>query len=328
MKQASATMETRRFSKIKSGENTEPRRFNWIKVWPWLFCAPFLIVYLVFTLYPTIYSFYLSLHEWNGFTARIFVGLQNYRNLLTVDLEFFHSLWVTLRIMIISIPGQIIIGLILAQLIFNLVRGKRFFQTVYFIPFIIAPAAVALMFRYVFEFERGYLNHLLVSIGLLQENVFWMQTRAYVQPILGIITVWRQMGYSMVILLAAMTAISVDLYDAAKVDGANGWHQFWYITIPQIRYMIIFLILTSIIGGFQMFEIPSLIYTGISQEATHIGGPGGEALTVMWKFFNDTFQTGMRLGYGAAISYLLFLAILLVSIVVRFITSRFEREDD
>jgi multiple sugar transport system permease protein/cellobiose transport system permease protein len=311
---------------VKGHPTVRKKAFKKQMIWPYAFCAPFIIFYLVFALYPTLYSFQISLYSWNGLSAKVFVGLENYRQLLFVDPEFFAALWNTVLIMIASIPGQIVAGLVLAQLIFNLAKGRRFFQTVYFIPYIIAPVALGIIFKYFFEWEQGYLNDILSRLGLMGEHVYWLQQKDYVQPIVGAINIWRSSGYSMVIFLAAMTAILVEIYDSAKVDGANAWQQFWHITIPQLKNMIVFLILTSIISGFQVYELPSMIYSGGNHEHSYIGGPGNMAYTIIWKFYENTFRSAMRLGYGAAISYSLFAIILVVSIGVRKITDRRERE--
>lgn len=309
-------------AKIKKGKLSKK-----LMIWPYVFCAPFIIFYIVFQLYPTIYSFQISLYNWNGFSDKIFVGFANYVRLLTIDPEFFPALMNTVLMMVASIPGQIIAGLVLAQLIFNLPKARRIFQTTFFLPYIIAPVALGLIFKYFFEWEQGYLNDVLSRVGVLKEHIYWLQRKEMVLPIIGSITIWRQSGYSMIIFLASMTAIPVEIYDAAKVDGANAWQQFWSITIPQLKNMIVFLILTSIISGFQVYELPSMIYAGGNHEATYIGGPGNAAYTIIWKFYENTFNSTMQLGYGAAISYSLFVIVLVVSVGVRIVTDRRDKED-
>lgn len=296
-----------------------------IKKWPYFFCSFFLLSFLLFNLYPTIYSFVLSLYDWNGFSDKTFLGLGNYIRLLTNDPEFWKCIWVTIKISLVSIPTSLVIGLLLAVVLFHLQYGKRLFQTIYFIPYIISPVAIAIMFRYFFAWEDGYLNSILSALGIISENVYWLQTKEYVQPIMVFVSVWRTAGYSMVILLAAMTAIPADIFEAARIDGANKWHTFWKITVPQLRPMVVFIATTSIINGFQFFEIPSLIYsaTGVS-DTGYIGGPGKSAYTIIWKFYNDTFRKTMQLGYGAAMSYALFVLILVVTIIVRVVLKKEE----
>lgn len=312
-------MKTRQLN--KRGANASIRKY------PYIFCSFFFIFYFLFSLYPTIYSFVLSLHKWNGIKPKEFVGFANYAKLLFNDREFWISLWVTIKVAALAIPGQIAIGLILAVLLFNLTRGKRFFQTIYFGPYIISSVALAIMFRYFFEWENGYLNNILMSIGWIKENIYWLQTEKYVHAILTFMNIWRSAGYSMVIFLAAMSSIPTDIYEAAKVDGANKWHTFWRITIPELKPMINFILITSIISGFQFFELPSMIYSPNTKvEGGSIGGPGRAAFTVMWKFYADTFQRSMDLGYGAAITYVLFVLILGITIIVKVTGSRKEKE--
>ena len=295
------------------------------KIWPYFFCSFFFIFYILFSLYPTLYSFYISLHDWNGIKPMKYIGFQNYVDLLTKDKEFWPSLWVTLRISLLAIVGQVCVGMVLAVILFNLRRAKRVYQTIFFAPYIISSVAIAIIMRYFFEWENGYLNAMLVRLGLITDHIYWLQTEKYVAPILTFVNIWRSAGYSMVIFLASMTAIPEDIYAAAKVDGANVWQTFWRITIPELKPMITFIVLTSIISGLQFFELPSMMYASATRvEGASLGGPNHAAFTVMWKFYADTFQRKMRLGYGAATTYVLFVLILVVTIVTNMFTGRKE----
>ena len=284
--------------------------------WPYFFVAPFVIGYLVFNLFPTLYSFYISLFDWNGISNMDWVGIKNYVTIFTKDALYWKSLWNTLAIMLISVPFQIIIGLLLAQFTFQLKssKGQRLTQTTIFMPYIISPVIIGVIFSYIFDWQMGYLNDILMRLGIMKEKIYWLQQPGNIKWIIGVMNVWRQSGYCMVIYLAAMTAISYEVIEAAKIDGANAVQTFLRVIVPQLRSITTFLILTSVINGLQLFEIPAKLYTGSGTAGTSIGGPGKAALTVIWKFYDNAFGSTMRLGYGAADLYVLFAIIVVLTI--------------
>lgn len=284
------------------------------KVWPYVFCAPFVIAYFAFNLFPTFYSFYISLFDWSGIGSKTFIGLKNYIQILTRDKLFYKSTYNTFIIMLTSIPIQLFLGLILAQIIFNLKKAQKFVQTISFLPYVIAPVAVGFIFGYIFDWQAGYINVLLQELGLIQEGIYWLNSPLYSRAIVAGMKVWKYCGYCMIIYTAGMTAIPVDIYEAAKVDGTSTLTTFFKITIPLLRNTTVFLITTSIIQGLQTFDEPVLLYSGWSLTPA-VGGPDNSVLTVVWKFYDDAFKTNMMLGYGAAVSYLLFVIIVVLSII-------------
>ncbi|MFC0214615.1 carbohydrate ABC transporter permease [Paenibacillus chartarius] len=292
---------------------TAPAGRSGVKVWPYLFALPFVVFYFTFHFYPVIYSFWLSLHDWNGIGAKTFIGLRNYVTLLTKDPLFYKSLYNTLIIMVMSVPAMLLLGMALAYLIFQLVKGRVFFQTVNFLPYITTPVAIGFIFSFMFDFQTGIVNNILLKLGLMSEGYHWLQDPTMAKVIIALMIVWRNLGYFMTIYLAGMTAIPQDIYEAARVDGSTGLHTFTRITLPLLQNITVFLIVTSIIGGLQLFDEPKLLYGGWT--GGNSGGPDNAALTVIWKFVNDSFITGTRFGYGSAIAYTLFVVIVLFSIV-------------
>lgn len=291
------------------------RRFNGNKVWPLIFCIPFLASYATFNLFPTIYSFYLSLFDWNGIGKKIFVGLGNYIELITDDPLFYKALGNTVIIMTMCIPVQIFLGLILAACIYNMRRIKTLLQSLLFLPYIVAPVAIGFIFSYMFDWQHGYINQILMALGVINEKIYWLQTPHLAKIIVALMSIWRQTGYCMVILVAGMAGIPEEVYDACKVDGAGVVTTFFRVTIPLLRNIIMFLVITSIISGLQMFDEPSMLYKSAGMGAQYIGGPEYTALTVIWKFYDNTFKTTMRMGYGASITYTLFVIIVALSLV-------------
>lgn len=284
--------------------------------WPYLFCLPFLAAYFAFSLFPMLYSLQLSFFDWNGISEKVFVGIQNYVNLFTKDPLFFISLKNTIILMAFSTPITVILGLAVAYLLFDISRGKRFYQTVNFFPYITTPVAIGFIFSYLFDWQSGYINKLLTAAGILDEPYFWLGDEVASKVIIVIMVVWRYLGYYMTIYLAAMTAMPMEVYEAAAVDGAGSFKIFTRITIPMLKNTTRFLIITSMIGGLQMFEEPKLLFSGWAALGNgQTGGPGYTALTVVWKFYNDAFNMNSRLGYGSAIAYTLFVIIMIFTVI-------------
>lgn len=277
--------------------------------WPIIFAIPFLTAYGLFMLFPMLYSFYLSLFEYNGIVEKHFVGLANYINLFTKDRLFLKALFNTVLIMLMSLPVNLILGLVIAYLLFSLTKGRRLFQVVNFLPYITTPVAIGFIFSYIFDWNSGILNGLLTHFGILEENYFWLQQPWSARLIVAIMIVWRNFGYCMIIYLSGMTAIDQDIYEAAAIDGAGKLKTFFAIVVPLLKNVSVFLLITAMIGGFQMFDEPVQLYSGWSAASRSVGGPDYSVLTMIWKFYDDSFGSSTRLGYGAAIAYTLFLII-------------------
>lgn len=230
--------------------------------WPYLFSLPFLGAYGLFMLFPMGYSFYLSLFDYNGIVEKHFVGLANYYNLFTRDKLFLKSLFNTVLIMFMSLPVNLILGLVIAYLLFQLAKGRRLFQVVNFLPYITTPVAIGFIFSYIFDWNSGILNSLLTHFGLLEENYFWLQHPWSARLIVAVMIVWRNFGYCMMIYLSGMTAIPQDVYEAAAIDGAGRVKTFLHIVVPLLKNVTVFLFITALIGGFQMFDEPVQLYSG------------------------------------------------------------------
>ncbi|HZG83714.1 sugar ABC transporter permease [Paenibacillus sp.] len=296
----------------KAAAPRAPRK-RW-NAWPYVFALPFVLAYAVFQLYPVAYSFFLSLHDWNGVGAKTYIGLKNYIDLFTRDPLFYKSLSNTVIIMLMSTPLTILLGVTLAYLTFHLAKGRQFFQTVNFLPYITTPVAIGFIFSFLFDWQTGTVNQLLVKSGIIAEGVYWLQGEWTSRMIIALMIIWRNLGYFMAIYLAGMTAIPQDVYEAAKMDGSSGLHTFRTITFPLLRNITVFLVVTSVIGGLQLFDEPKLLYGGWSG-SVQVGGPGNAALTVIWKFVDDSFISNTRFGYGSAIAYALFMIIIVFSIL-------------
>ncbi|WP_233531972.1 carbohydrate ABC transporter permease [Paenibacillus alkalitolerans] len=284
-----------------------------MKAWPYLFMAPFLLLYLAFQIYPILYSFVISFTSWDGIGEKQFIGLQNYVHVFSKDIFFWKSVGNTLLIMLMSTPATIVFGLLLAVFLFNLPRFKSFFQTVTFIPYITTPVAIGLIFALLFDWSAGVVNTALIRTGLLQEGINWLGEPLNARLVTSLMIIWKYTGYHMAIYLAGMSAIPSELYEAAKVDGSSPANTFFKITLPLLAPITMFLILTDLIGGFKMFDEPQLLFAGDGANMS-VGGPDRSVLTVVWHFYDVTFATS-RFGYGSAVAFSLFLIIMAFSAV-------------
>lgn len=278
--------------------------------WPTFFLAPFCICFLIFNLFPILYSFYMSTLDWNGYSEKTSVGLENYIAIFTRDTTFWTSLLNTIKIGSIGFPVAIFLGLIFAALISNLKSFKNLMQTVNFLPYITTPVAIGMIFTFIFEKHVGFLNRLIVAFG--GEAINFTGSPKWAPFVIAFMIIWKCTGYYMAMYLAGITSISDDVYEAATIDGATKFQTFLKITIPLLKPVTIFVIITSAIYAFQLFDEPNLLFT--NQSSSTVGGPGQSCLTMVWNFYNQAFGANPRLGYASALSCVLFVIIVIVSV--------------
>lgn len=280
----------------------------------YLFLSPYIVLYAAFGLMPILYSFYLSLMRWNGIGAKAFVGLDNYLFLFNSDSHFFKSIYNTLLLIVFSLPLQLAFGLVLAVLLYSRwVKWRAFFQLANFLPFIVAPVAIGLMFNILFDWQAGFINKVLIAVGWRDEGIDWLGEPWSARLVIIVMMCWKGFGYTMVFYLAALANISKDLYEAAEVDGASPLRMFWQITLPLLKPVTTFLVITGIIGGFQLMEEPMLLVKGFSMGVSVVGGADRCCLTTVWNMYDTAFGSNQRYGLGAAMAYGLTIIIAFVS---------------
>lgn len=279
--------------------------------WPIFFIAPFCIFFFVFNLFPILYSVYMSFLDWNGFGEKKFIAFDNYVNIFTKDTTFWSSLFNTIRIGIIGFPISIALGLVFAALLSRVVRGRRFLQTSNFLPYITTPVAIGMMFTFIFEQHVGFLNKIIVFFG--GDAINFIGSKFWAPIVIAFMIIWKDTGYFIVMYLAGITSISEDVYEAAEIDGANKIQIFFNITVPLLKHVTIFLVITSLIYAFQLFDEPNLLFT--NQSSSSVGGPGQSCLTMVWNFYNQAFGPNPRIGYASALSCVLFVIIVIVSLL-------------
>lgn len=281
------------------------------KVSPYLYVAPFFLVFAAFGLFPLAYTAYVSLTDRNLLDpASSFVGLANYTELLH-DSYFWNAVVNTLGIWVISTVPQLLLALGLAHFLNTRLRARTLFRMSVLLPQVTSLVAVALIFTQLFSRDYGLVNYVLTHLGL--DAVDWEAGRISSWIALSVMVIWRWAGYNALIYLAAMQSIPDELYEAAAIDGARPWRQFVHVTIPMIRPTIIFTVIISTIGGLQLFTEPYL-FQPIKNTAS--GGSGRQYQTVAMYLYEKAFGSAQfDFGYAAAIAWCLFLLIAVISLV-------------
>ena len=271
----------------------------------YFFILPGMLLFAVWVLYPLLYAFVMSFAEWNLIKPSEFVGLDNYARALG-DPLFWTALGNTLFYVVVTVPGQMVLGLGAALLLSGPLAGRDFFRTVFYLPVITSWVVVSLIFIYIFNSQAGLINYLLRDVlHIIQENINWLGEPSTARWAIASLGVWKGVGWTMVMFLAGLQAVDTTLYEAAAIDGANGWQSLRYVTLPLIRRTTLLILILLTIGAFQVF-ISVYIMTG--------GGPVHRTEVLLTYAYNNAFQN-LDLGYGAALSYLFAFMILALNVV-------------
>lgn len=285
-------------------------------LWAYAFLGPTFFFLLALIVYPILFAFWISLHDWSLIPRDFpFIGVQNYIKAFADDLTT-KSLKNTLIYTIGAVPVGMLLSLALA-LVMNIDRLplRTFFRAVYFVPVITSWVAVSFVWRWLFEPRWGLVNALLADVGIT--GIKWLASPVWALPAIMIVAIWKGLGYNMVIFLAGLQGIPRELREAATIDGANRWQSFWAITFPLLNPTIVFITVTAMIGSLQVFT-PAVIMTTVQGEA---GGPINSTRVMVYHIYSMAFRNN-QLGYGAALAFVLFALILLVTIVQLRLTQR------
>ncbi|MFJ3668642.1 carbohydrate ABC transporter permease [Streptomyces sp. NPDC090106] len=286
---------------------------------PYLAISPYYILFAVFGAFPVFFSLYLSFQDWDGIGSMRYVGLQQYKWLLD-DPVFWHSILNTFQIWFMSTVPMLFLALVIAFLLNSQVRHATAYRVAYFVPNITSMVAMTIVFGSVFA-QAGLANSLFKAVGL--GGVDWLTSSLGIKSAISLMIIWRWVGYNALIFLAGLQAIPTELFEAAKVDGANSRQTLFRVVVPQLRPVILFAVITSTINGLQIFTESQVLF--YSDDPGTTGGPGQEGMTIvlyLWqKAFNDH-----QFGYGAAIGWSLFALIALFAIVNWRLVSGNERD--
>lgn len=270
----------------------------------YLFLLPNMLGFLIFTVLAVIASAVISLTDWDLLSPPKFVGLANYQKLLTNDPLFHKVLLNTFVFTIASVPLAVVISLLLALALNQGIRGIALFRTAYFLPVITAMVVVALIWRWLYNPDFGVLNYVLYNLGV-RNPPNWLASQQWAMPAVIIMAVWKQVGYNMVIFLAGLQAIPSSLYEAASIDGAGRLARFRHITLPLLTPTTFFIVVISLIGSLQVFDAVLVLTEG---------GPANATRTLVFHIWEQAFRF-LHMGYAAAVAWVLFFLIFLITLL-------------
>lgn len=281
------------------------------KLAPYAMIAPYFALYLLFGLFPILFSLVISFTSWDGIGSIAFTGFANYIRAFTRDKFVYLSLRNTVILLLINTPLLICVGLFTATLLKDFFhRSRGAFQLINFLPYITTPVAVGIIFQLMFDWKSGVVNAMLNVFGI--ESIYWLGNEWASRAVVILMEVWKGYGYMMIMFLSGLSTIPDELYEAARIDGASWIQSFRRITIPMLRPIFTFVVTTSVINGFKLFDEPQLLFSGTTQP---IGGPGRAVMTVVMRFYEASF-VGFEYGYGSALAYCLFIIIAIASSIL------------
>ena len=273
--------------------------------WAWLFIAPPFIGFMCFMAYPIVFAIIVSMSRWTGINSLWgnLVGLRNYGEILT-DSKFWQSMGTTI-IYMIGIPIGMILGIIIAMGLNRNLPGKRLLTTMYYVPVVSSLVAVSILWAWVFNYDYGLLNGI-YKLLTGQHGPNWLGDEKMIKVSMIIFMVWKGLGGTIILYLAGLQNIPRDYYEAAEIDGASGWEKFLNITLPLLSPVTFYVLITSLIGGFQVFVEVQVMAAN--------GGPNYSAATVVFYLYEKAFKNG-QLGYGSAVAVILATIIFIITAI-------------
>ncbi|MDR0884848.1 MAG: sugar ABC transporter permease [Clostridiales Family XIII bacterium] len=270
--------------------------------WGYLFIAPTAIGLFLLNIWPAIQTVILSFQRSSGFGNTVFVGLDNYKKMFSGS-EIWQSLFNTFKYAIVSVPAIVVFSLLAAVLMNQKIKGLTIYRTIYFIPVVAAPSAVAMIWRWLFNSEYGLINFVLEKIGL--NGVQWMTNPKIAIISIIIVGVWSAIGYNMILLLSGLQEIPKDYYESAEIDGAGPFQKFFSITLPLVTPSLFFVVVTTVIGAFQVFDVIFMMIEPSTESMLH-------TQSLAYLFYKHSFILNDK-GYGSAIVVLLLVIILILT---------------
>ncbi|PLR82551.1 carbohydrate ABC transporter permease [Bacillus sp. V33-4] len=270
--------------------------------WVAVFLLPNLIGFLTFIVFPLLSSLAISFTNWDLISTMEFVGIDNYKHLMA-DKEFWAAFTHTVTFIIGYLPLVMIFGLACALLLNRKVKFRAFFRAAYFLPVVTSWVAVSLVWKWLFNPSYGLINYFLSFVGI--EGLNWLQDENLAMPAIIITSVWKDIGFVMVLFLGGLQNISTSYYEAAEIDGANSWKKFWNITLPLLTPTTFFVTIISLINSFQVFDQVMIMTEG---------GPGGATNVLVQNIYNHAFRY-FEMGYASAMSWILFIVIFVITLI-------------
>lgn len=277
----------------------------------YFFLLPTIIGLLLFTAGPVLASAYLSFTRWDLLSAPRWTGFNNYLSLFR-DQTFWICVKNTLYFTAVSVPVGAILALLLAMVMNMPLRGISIYRAIYFVPVVSSTVAVALMWQWLYQPDFGLINYVLGWLFPHMSTIRWLASPTWAMPAIIIMSIWQNLGFNMIIFLAGLKGIAPEYYEAAQIDGAGRWARFRYVTLPQLSPVTFLVVILSIIGSFQVFDAAYVLTQG---------GPVDATRTIVYYLYQNGFQW-FNMGYAAAIAYVLFVAILVVTLI-QFLVQRY-----
>jgi multiple sugar transport system permease protein len=284
----------------------------------YFFASPALFLIVAFVIFPLLYSFYLTFHNYDlaiGPPAD-YVGLDNYQEMLE-DTRFWRSWINTFLIIFPAITLQLLLGLAIALLLNRPIKGRAFITSLLIIPAMVSPASAAMVWRMLYGVKYGGINNALMQVGVLDVYFDWFATPALAILSIVAVEVWHNTSFMMIVLLAGLQAIPQELYEAGEVDGASPWQRFWYITLPLLKFTMIVALLIRMIDLTKLFGLIYLLT---------FGGPAGSTQTVAFSTYLSGFQD-FRISYASTLSYVIVAGVFILTLIFQKV-SRFREGEE
>jgi len=282
------------------------------------FISPFFLVFLLFNVYPIFFTLYLSMTRYRGYGPKVFTGLENFK-LIFKDPNVLDAFLNTIKIWGVNIVFQIFLAMLLVLVFSDIkykVKGLGFFRVVFYLPNLIAAASISLIFIKLLDKDYGVVNQVLFRLGWIDQAIGWLTNPILAQMSVSGIQTWMWFGNSFILFMASVQAVSKETYEAAAIDGAGRLQVLKNITIPSIKPILMYVMITGLIGGLQLFDIPFLITDGR-------GFPEGSLNTMIVYIYNMAFVY-KNYGYASALSFMLFILIASFTIIFTIVTNRGE----
>lgn len=282
----------------------------------YIFCIPFVLAFLIFSLYPILYTAVIGFTDLKGLGRTDFQFLENpLQNFITVikNGSFQQSLKNTIIIWVTNFIPQILLALLLTAWFTNRrnkIKGQGIFKVLFYMPNIITAATIAILFYSLFGYPKGPVNDLLLNLGMIDEPVYFHMSKVNSRGVVSFIQFWMWYGHTMIILISGVLGINPEIFEASDIDGANNVQTFFYVTLPNLRTILLYTLITSLIGGLNMYDIPKLYL---------MGGPDNATLTTSVFIYNQAFSGSYMYNRAAAASMIMFVIIAILSAMIFFI---------
>ncbi len=283
---------------------------------PYLWILPAILVYGIFKLGPLIGGIYLALLRWDGIEDPRFIGLRNFDKILNDKLTLM-VLGNNVEYAVITVVGKIVLSLFLAVMLNQALRGRTFYRTGLFMPVVMSFVVIGILWRWLFNTEFGLINNLLENLGLGFLALDWLGDTDIALKSLTLVDIWKWYGFHMVIFLAGLQSIPDELYEAARIDGASAWQQFLHVTLPMLQPVMIVNVTISVMGAFNVFDIPYVMTEG---------GPANSTNVMALHIFLRGFKF-YRFGFSAALSYVLLTIVTLVAALQLWLMTRVDNTE-